>query len=93
MGGNIPQWFLVAGKDPEDLKKDFINFYSYHGYPRGVALWQWKKTGWICCPEKFRVEILTSFAKYRPIEFSSAPSPKDILFMHGDERSLLVSKE
>jgi hypothetical protein len=82
------QWFLLSGSEPEKLKTDFIGFYTSHRSAQGMALWKWKKTCWICAPEKFNRTILTAFAKYRVVEFSSAPSPSDIEFIYGDEKSL-----
>ena len=85
----MPLWFLLTGNEPEELKKTFMAFHSSLNFPRGMALWKWKKTCWICSPEKFRGEILHRFSDYRVIEFSSAPSPTDIEFMYGDDRALL----
>jgi hypothetical protein len=81
---------MVAGNEPEKLKKAFTDFYSYHDLPRGIALWKWKNSCWICSPENFRQEILARFMKFGVIEFSSAPSSKDIEFMCGDTNSLTV---
>jgi hypothetical protein len=81
-------WFLLAGNEPEKLKTKFISFFSDNNFPAGVALWKWKKTCWICSPEKFRKNILTTFIHYGIIEFSSAPSPSDIEFLHGDINAL-----
>jgi len=81
-------WFLLAGNEPENLKTRFISFFSDHNFPKGMALWKWKKTCWICSPEIFKQDILTTFANYGIIEFSSAPSPSDIDFMYGDDKSL-----
>ena len=82
------QWFLLSGSEPEKLKTDFIDFFTGHHSPRGMALWKWKKTCWICTPEKFHRDVLSAFVKYRVVEFSSAPSPSDIEFIYGDETSL-----
>jgi len=81
-------WFLVAGNEPEKLKTEFIGFFSRRYSPRGIALWKWKRTCWICSPEKFKQDVLTTFADYGIIEFSSAPSPADIQFIHGDDKAL-----
>jgi len=81
-------WFLLAGNDTEKLKAKFISFYYKLNFPGGMALWKWKKTCWICTPEKFKQDVLGSFAKYGIIEFSSAPSPSDIEFLYGDMKSL-----
>lgn len=87
-GDNMPIWFLLAGNEPEKLKTQFISFFSKHNFARGIALWKWKKTCWICAPEKFKQDILTSFVKYGVIEFSSAPILSEIEFISGDEKSL-----
>ena len=81
-------WFLLAGNEPEKLKKKFIDFFSNHNFPIGVALWKWKKTCWICSPEKFKHDILNTFLHFGIIEFSSAPSPSDIEFVYGDINAL-----
>ena len=81
-------WFLLAGNDPEKLRAKFINFFYNLNFPRGMALWKWKKTCWICSPENHKNDILTSFVKYGIVEFSSAPSPSDIEFIYGDDQSL-----
>jgi hypothetical protein len=70
------------------LEKTFIDFFSSHNFPQGLALWKWKKTYWICSPEKFKHDILSAFEEYRIVEFSSAPSPSDIEFIYGDNKSL-----
>lgn len=88
----MPIWFMLAGNEPEKLKKSFTDFYSSHGYPRGIALWKWKNSYWICSPVKSKQEILASFANHRVIEFSSAPSPADIEFVWGDNNALAVSQ-
>ncbi|RPI04538.1 MAG: hypothetical protein EHM64_09630 [Ignavibacteriae bacterium] len=87
-GSSMVYWFLLAGSDAEKLKTKFVNFYSEHKFPPGIALWKWKKTCWICSPVKFKDEILASFVQYGIIEFSSAPSPSDIEFLYGDENAL-----
>jgi hypothetical protein len=87
-GMNTLYWFLLAGNEPDKLKTKFISFFSDRHSPRGIALWKWKKTCWICAPEKFKQDILSSFIKYGIIEFSSAPSPSDIEFICGDKNSL-----
>lgn len=81
-------WFLLAGNDLESLKSEFIVFFSDHNFPRGMALWKWKKTCWICAPESFKNDILAVFIHYSVIEFSSAPSPSDTEFIYGDANSL-----
>jgi hypothetical protein len=81
-------WFLLAGNDTEKLKTKFISFFSDHTSPTGIALWKWKKTCWICAPANFKQDILAAFVNYGIIEFSSAPSPSDIEFMYGDDKSL-----
>jgi len=81
-------WFLLAGNEPEKLKTKFISFFSDHHFPKGVALWRWKKTCWICSPMNFKQEILTTFVHFGIIEFSSAPSPSDVEFIYGDINSL-----
>ena len=81
-------WFLIADNEPEKLKTKFISFFSDNKFPAGVALWKWKKTCWICSPEKFKKNILSTFGNYGIIEFSSAPSPSDIEFLHGDSNAL-----
>jgi hypothetical protein len=81
-------WFLLAGNEPEKLKTKFISFFSDNKFPQGVALWKWKRTCWICSPEKLKKDILGTFANYGIIEFSSAPSPSDIEFLHGDANAL-----
>jgi hypothetical protein len=83
---------MLAGNEPEKLKKSFADFYSLHGLPRGVALWKWKNSYWICSPTKSKQEMLTAFASYRIIEFASAPSPSDIEFIGGDNNALTVFK-
>jgi hypothetical protein len=88
MGISMLCWFLLAGNDTEKLKTKFIGFFSDRHYPKSVALWKWKKTCWICSPQNFKQDILTSFENYGIIEFSSAPSPSDIEFMYGDDKSL-----
>jgi hypothetical protein len=87
-GASMHCWFLLAGNDPEKLTTKFVNFYYSLNFPRGMALWKWKKTCWICSPENFKKNILTTFVKYGIVEFSSAPSPSDIEFIYGDDRSL-----
>jgi hypothetical protein len=81
-------WFLLPGHDPDKLKKEFSVFFSNNAFPQGIALWKWKKTCWICSPEKFKQDILDTFLNYGIIEFSSAPSPSDLEFIHGDINSL-----
>jgi len=81
-------WFLLAGNEPDKLKTKFISFFSDHNFPKSIALWKWKKTCWICSPESFKQDILTTFINYGIIEFSSAPSPSDIEFIYGDDKSL-----
>jgi hypothetical protein len=81
-------WFLLAGNDSESLKTRFISFYSEHHFPKGVALWKWKKTCWICSPANLKIDILATFDNYGIIEFSSAPSPSVIEFIYGDVNSL-----
>lgn len=85
------QWFMLAGTEPEKLKKSFTDFYSFHHSPRGIALWKWKNSYWICSPTKNKQDILASFTNFRVIEFSSAPSPADIEFVWGDTNALAVS--
>ncbi len=87
VGDNMLLWFLLAGNEPEKLKTQFINFFSDHNFPRGIALWKWKNTCWICSPENLQ-DILTSFVNYGIIEFSSAPVSSDIEFICGDDKSL-----
>jgi hypothetical protein len=87
-GGNMLCWFLLAGNETDKLKMKFINYFSGHNFHRGLALWKWKKTCWICSPVEFKQDILAKFGKYGVIEFSSAPSPSDIEFICGDENSL-----
>jgi hypothetical protein len=81
-------WFLLAGNEPEKLKIRFMSFFSDRNFPKRIALWKWKKTCWICSPESFKQDILATFANYGIIEFSSAPSPSDIEFIYGDNKSL-----
>ncbi len=81
-------WFLLAGNDPNELQKAFADFYSARNHPRGLALWRWKKTCWICSPEKEKQAILGDFARFGAVEFSSAPSPADLEFLHGDRKAL-----
>ena len=81
-------WFLLAGNEPEKLKTKFVDFFSHHNFPQGVALWKWKKTSWICAPEKFKHDIMNTFIQFGIIEFSSAPSPSDIQFLYGDINAL-----
>jgi hypothetical protein len=81
-------WFLLVSNEPEKLKSKFVDFFADDHFPLGVALWKWKKTCWICAPEKFRMDILATFANFGIIEFSSAPSPSDIEFIHGDHNAL-----
>jgi hypothetical protein len=87
----MPSWFMLAGNEPDKLKKSFNDFYASRGLPRGIALWKWKNSYWICCPTKNKPDILTSFANFRVIEFASAPSPSDIEFIGGDNDSLTVA--
>jgi hypothetical protein len=87
-GGAMLHWFLLAGNDPEKLKIRFISFYDDLNLPFGLALWKWKRTCWICAPDKLKQNILTTFNNYGIIEFSSAPSPSDIEFLHGDANAL-----
>jgi hypothetical protein len=89
--GKMLNWFLLDGGRPEKLKTEFSNFFSDHFFPQGMALWKWKRTCWICAPEKFKQDILTTFVKYGIIDFSSAPSPSDIEFIHGDVNSLKIN--
>ena len=88
----IVHWFLLAGNDPEKLKAKFITFFSDHSFPGGVALWKWKRTCWICSPEKYRLDILSTFVNFGIIEFSSAPPPTDIEFFYGDVNALNTKK-
>jgi len=81
-------WFLLAGDGSEILKTEFISFFSAHNFPKGMALWKWKRTCWICSPESYKQDILTAFDNHRIIEFSSAPSASDIEFIYGDDKSL-----
>jgi len=81
-------WFLVAGNDPEKLKRLFTNYFSERSFQRGIALWKWKKTCWICAPDNFTQDILSAFAKNGITEFSSAPSPLDLEFISGDAYAL-----
>lgn len=85
-------WFLVAGNDPEKLKRLFVSFFSDHYFQRGMALWRWKKTCWICSPDNLTQDILKAFVKFGITEFSSAPSPSDLEFMYGDVNALQTSK-
>lgn len=84
-------WFMLAGNEPEKLKKIFIDFYSHLDLPQGIALWKWKNSCWICSPENFKQEILSTFSRFGAIEFSSAPPPTDIEFMGGDNKSIAVN--
>jgi hypothetical protein len=86
----MPIWFLLAGNEPRELKEKFDDFFSQHNFPQGIALWKWKRSCWICSPEKFKGEILAAFTKYGVVEFSSAPSTTDIEFMCGDDNALTV---
>jgi hypothetical protein len=81
-------WFLLAGNDSDKLKTRFISFYNDMDVPFGIALWKWKRTCWICAPENFKQNILTAFNNCGIIEFSSAPSPSAIEFLHGDKNAL-----
>ncbi len=81
-------WFLVAGNEPDELRKVFAHFFAAHHSPRGIALWRWKKTCWICSPDHAKQDILTAFARFGAVEFSSAPSPADLEFLHGDSKAL-----
>jgi hypothetical protein len=87
----MPLWFMLTGNEPERLQETFLDFFSNHDLPQGVALWKWKRSCWICSPEKFRQEILITFTRYGVIEFSSAPPMTDIEFMSGDATSLTLS--
>jgi hypothetical protein len=80
---------MLAGTNPEKLKEAFLHFFSSNNAPHDVTLWRWKKSYWICAPEKFRQEILVSFVGYGIIEFSSAPPPTDIEFIGGDASSVV----
>lgn len=84
----MTHWFLLAGTDPNELRKVFADFYAARDLPQGIALWKWKKTCWICSPENSKQEILAAFAKFRVVEFASAPSPADLEFLHGDDKAL-----
>jgi hypothetical protein len=84
----MAHWFMLAGNEPEKLQKTFLDFFSGHHSPEGIALWKWKRSYWICSPEKYKQKILTTFAGHGIIEFSSAPSPVDIEFVSGDKSSL-----
>jgi hypothetical protein len=88
----MPLWFMLAGTEPEELRKSFSDFFSAHNFPKGVALWKWKNSYWICSPSKNKQEILASFTSFRVIEFSSAPSPTDIEFVGGDRNAIEVKK-
>jgi hypothetical protein len=83
---------MLTGNEPEKLKKSFTDFYSSHQFPKGIALWRWKHSYWICSPTKNKQDILTSFTNFRVIEFSSAPSPADIEFVGGDNNALAVPR-
>jgi hypothetical protein len=87
----MPLWFMLSGNEPEKLQETFLNFFSNYNFPQGVTLWKWKRSFWICSPEKFRQEILITFKRYSVIEFSSAPSPTDIEFVSGDTTSRKLS--
>jgi hypothetical protein len=91
MGEQMRVWFMLTGNEPEKLKETFLEFFSNENLPQGVALWKWKRSCWICSPEKYRQEMLASFARFGIIEFASAPSPTDIEFMSGDASSLTFS--
>jgi hypothetical protein len=84
-------WFMLTGNEPEKLNETFMEFFSSQNLPQGVALWKWKRSCWICSPEKYRQEILTAFVRFGIIEFASAPSSADIEFMRGDATSLPFS--
>jgi hypothetical protein len=84
----MPLWFMLTGNDPNSLNKTFHKFINDHSLPAGVALWRWKRSCWICSPEKFRYDILSAFTRFSVIEFSSAPSPDDLEFIYGDNTSL-----
>jgi hypothetical protein len=86
-------WFLLAGNEPEKLKKKFISFFSYHSFPHGTALWRWKNTCWICSSENFKKDILATFSSYGIVEFSSAPSASEIEFIYGDVDALTASQK
>jgi hypothetical protein len=86
----LVSWFLLAGNDPDELRKAFAVFYSARGFPRGVALWKWKRTCWICSPRTVKDDILAAFVRFGAVEFSSAPSPADLEFLHGDAKALTV---
>jgi hypothetical protein len=85
-------WFLLAGNDPDKLKILFVNYISTHSSSRGIALWKWKKTCWICSPDHLTQDILRAFVKFGITEFSSAPSPSDLEFIHGDRNALRTFK-
>jgi hypothetical protein len=84
-------WFMLTGNEPERLQETFLKFFSSNNLPHGVALWKWKRSCWICSPEKFRQDVLITFSNYQVIEFSSAPSPSDLEFISGDATSLVIS--
>jgi hypothetical protein len=84
-------WYMLAGNEPDKLKRAFNDFYSSRGFPRGTALWKWKNSYWICSPKEKKQEILNTFANYRTVEFVSAPSPSDIEFVDGDQNALVSS--
>jgi hypothetical protein len=84
---------MLTGNEPERLQETFLDFFSSHDLPQGMALWKWKRSCWICSPEKLRQDILVAFTRYEVIEFSSAPSPTDIEFLSGDPSSLTISSK
>lgn len=84
-------WFMVAGNEPEKLRGTFLDFYSRQSLPRGIALWRWKRSYWICSPEKFRQDLLNAFVQFGIVEFSSSPPASDIEFISGDATSLTSS--
>jgi hypothetical protein len=79
---------MLAGNEPENLKKDFQDFFASNGSLPGMALWKWKNSYWICSPQKVKQKVMAKFFNYRIIEFTSAPSPADIEFIMGDRESL-----
>ena len=87
-GDKVLNWFLLAGNEPEKLKTLFGSFFASHHFHQGIALWKWKKTCWICSPDNFKQAILTTFINFGIVEFSSAPSPSDLEFMCGDDKSI-----
>ncbi len=80
------KWYLLAGNEPEELRKSFIEFFTSKENYTNLALWKWKSTFWICAEGSYHQELIKEFHRFNIIEFMSAPTKTDIEFIYGDKK-------